>query len=135
MSLRVCGITSDWVKSLLYHMKFVKRRGSTTTKYLVDDFVAIKGQFLADIVMVKELQEIPDDLILNWDHMGISIVPGSAWTMGQKGQQHVELLALDDKRQITAVVITGKLLPFQLIYQGKTSACLPKVTGLAYHLH
>ena len=61
--------------------------------------------------MVKELQEIP---ILNWDHMGISIVLGSAWTMNQKGQQHVELLALDDKRQITAVVcgsLTGNLLP------------------------
>jgi len=38
--------------------------------------------------MVKELQEIPGDLILHWDHMGINIVPG---------QQHVELLILDDK--------------------------------------
>ena len=38
---------------------------------------------------------------------------------------------MDDKRQVTAVVcgsLTGKLLPFQLIYQGKTSVCLPKVT-------
>ena len=34
-------ITSNWAKSLLYCMKFVKRRGSTTTKYLVDDFEAI----------------------------------------------------------------------------------------------
>ena len=76
---------------------------STTTKYLVNDFDAIKGQFLADIVMVKELQEISDDLILNWDHTGINIVPSSAWTMDQKGQQHVDLLALDDKRQITAI--------------------------------
>jgi len=79
----------DWAKSLY------KRRGSTTTKYLVDDFEAIKSQFLADVVMVKELQEIPGDLILNWDHTGINIVPGSTWTMDQKGQQHVELL--DDK--------------------------------------
>ena len=124
-------ITSNWAKSLLYRMKFVKRRGSTTTKYLVGDFESIKCQFLADIVMVKTLLEIPDDLILNWDHTGINIVPGSSWTMDQKGQQHVELLALDDKRQITAVVcgsLTGNLLPFQLIYQGKTAACLPKVT-------
>ena len=41
---------------------------------------------------------------MNWDHTGINIVPGSAWTMDQKGQQHVKLLTLDDKRQITAVV-------------------------------
>ena len=76
-------ITSDWAKLLLHCIKFVKRRGSTTLKYLVDDFDVIKGQFLADIVMVKELQGIPDDLILNWDHMGINIVPGSAWAMDQ----------------------------------------------------
>jgi len=82
--------------------------------------------------MVKMLQKIPDDLILNWVHTGnINLVPGSAWTMDQNGQQHVELLALDNKWQITTVVcgsLTGNLLPFQLIYQGKTSACLPKVT-------
>ena len=41
--------------------------------------------------MVKELEEIPDDLILNCDHTGINIISGSAWTMDQKGQQRVEL--------------------------------------------
>ena len=74
--------------------------------------------------MVKALLEIPDDLILNWDHMGINIVPGSAWTMDQKGQQHVELLAFDDKQQITAVVcgsLTGNLPPFQLISPALTT--------------
>ena len=68
-------------------------------------------------------------MVLNWDHTGINVVPGSAWTLDQKGKQRVELLALDDKRQITAVVcgsLSGNLLPFQLIYQGKTAACLPK---------
>ena len=122
-------ITSDWAKSLLYCMHFVKRRGSTTTKQLVDDFEAIKMQFLADLVIVKLSQEVPDDLVLNWDHTGINVVPGSAWTLDQKGKQRVELLALDDKRQITALVcgsLSGNLLPFQLIYQGKTAACLPK---------
>ena len=73
-------ITSDWEKSLLYCMKIVKRRGSTTTKYLVNDFDAIKGQFLADIVMVKELQEIPDDLILNWDReLALFLVLHGPW--------------------------------------------------------
>ena len=37
-------ITSTWAKSLLYCMKF---EGSTTTKYLVDDFEAIKNQILS----------------------------------------------------------------------------------------
>ena len=97
-------VTSCWAKSLLYCMKFVKSRGSTITKYLFDDFEAIKKQVLADVVMVKQLQEIPDDLVLNWDHTGINRVPGSAWTMDQKGQWYIQLLALDDEQQITAVV-------------------------------
>ena len=50
--------------------------------------------------------------------------------MDQKSQQHIQLLALDDKRKNTAVVcgsLTGNLLPFQLIYQSKATTCLPEV--------
>ena len=39
------------------------------------------------------------------------------------------MVGLEDKRQITAVLcgtLSGDTLPFQLIYAGKTSACLPK---------
>lgn len=45
---------------------------------------------------------------------------------------------MDDKRQITAVIcasLTGKLLPFQVIYQGTTKACLPKVAGTPTDWH
>lgn len=35
-------ITLSWAKSLLYCMKFVKSRDSTTIKYLVNDFEATK---------------------------------------------------------------------------------------------
>ena len=38
-------ITPNWTKSLLYCIHFVKRRGSTTTKQLVNDFETIKMQF------------------------------------------------------------------------------------------
>ena len=36
---------------------------------------------------------------------------------------------VDDKRQITVVICataSGIFLPFQIIYQGKTPACLPR---------
>ena len=42
---------------------------------------------------------------------------------------------IDDKRQITAtftVSMTGKFLPTQFIYEGKTRICLPKFDFLAY---
>ena len=53
----------------------------------------------------------------------MKIVPSSNWTMEKK---HVEIAAIGDKHQITAVLactLTGTLLPMQLIYEGKTEKC------------
>ncbi len=77
---------------------------------------------------VTVMEEIPCELILNWDHTGISIVPGSSWTMELKGSKRVEIVGISDKRQITAVfcgTAAGHFLPLQFIYQGETRACLP----------
>ena len=111
-------------------MQFVKRRGSTNKKILVHDFEAIKTQFLTDVTAVVQMEDIPKDLVLNWDHTGVNIVPGLSWAMDLKGQQRVEIAAMNDKRQMTLVVcgsLSGYVLPFQLIYQGKTAASIPKV--------
>ena len=48
-----------------------------------------------------------------------------------EGSKKVSIIGIDDKRQITLVLaaaMTGKLLPLQLVYQGKTKACLPSVS-------
>ena len=74
-------LTKNWAKSLLYRMNFVKRRGSSAAKIMVKNFDEVKEQFLLDIRGVVEMEEIPPDLILNWDQTAISIVPGSSWTM------------------------------------------------------
>lgn len=83
-------------------------------------------------------QEIPFDLIINCDQTGLNIVPGSKWTMDKKGSKRVEIAGMDDKRQITAVIcgsMSGKLLPFQIIYTGKTEKSLPKVSGIPKDWH
>ena len=80
-------ITVNWAKSLLYRMGFIKRRGSTTMKMTVSDFEIIKEQFLFDIQTVVEMENIPMELVFNWDQTGVSIVPGSAWTMELKGSK------------------------------------------------
>ena len=74
------------------------------------------------------MEEVPNDLIINWDHTGINYVPTSNWTMAEEGSSRVEIIGLGDKRQITAVLactLSGKFLPPQVIYSGKTSHCLP----------
>ena len=48
--------------------------------------------------------------------------------MEKEGTKRVEIIAADDRRQITAVfagTATGDFLPPQLIYKGTTTRCLP----------
>ena len=74
------------------------------------------------------LEEIPAELILNWDQTGLNIVPSSAWIMEQKGATQVELTGLNNKHQITAVFcgsLAVDFLPIQLVYQGKIPRCHP----------
>lgn len=49
-------------------------------------------------------------------------MPGSSWTLAQKGAKRNEMIGLDDKHQTMAVVygiLSDDFLPLQLIYTGK----------------
>ena len=89
----------------------------------------MKEKYLLNIQAAVDIADIPMDLVLNWDHTVVNIVPGSQWTMAEKGSKRVECNGVDDKQQITIVVCgtaSGIFLPFQVIYKGKTPACLPR---------
>jgi hypothetical protein len=76
------------------------------------------------------MEEIPLELILNWDQTGIRIVPSNTWTMDKQGVKRVEIGGSGAKRLITAVFcgsIVGDFLPIQLIYQGKTARYHPRL--------
>ena len=123
-------LTQNWALSLLERMKFVKRKGYTAkSKQSVTDFIKQKEDFLWEVVVTVEMEDIPVDLVLNWDQMGIKIVPSSTWTMELQGLKHVEITGISDKRQVTAVFcgnLWGNFLPLQVIYQGKTHQCHPQ---------
>ena len=94
----------DWTYSLLHRMNFVQRKVTTAkSKHAVAEFRELKEQFLAEVVATVEMEEIPPELILNWDQTGIKIVPSSTWTMEQRGTKCVDLVGAGDKRLITAV--------------------------------
>ena len=78
-------LTKVWAKSLLQHLNFVKRKATTSAKVEPSHFKELKEQFLLDIKAVVEIEDITSDLILNWDHTGINIVPSSTWTMEARG--------------------------------------------------
>ena len=118
-------ITNYWAKNLLQRMGFVKRRGTTKAKVTVEDFDAVKEQYLLDVKNVIEMDEIPDQLVINWDQTGIHYVPVSSWTM-DKGKKRIEIVGSEDKRQaVFAGSLARDFLPIQLVYKGKTQRCLP----------
>ena len=90
-------LTKYWGKGLLTRMGLVKRKASTKAK------VEVKAQYLLDIKAVVEMEEIPFDLVIHCDQTGIQYVPVGSRTMEKAGSKGVEIVAVDDKRQITAV--------------------------------
>ena len=84
-----------------------------------------------DIRSVIMLDSIPAKLIINWDYTGLNYVPASSRTLEVKGSQKFPIAAIDDKRQITVVLVcslAGDFLPPHFIYGGKTPGCLPKAS-------
>ena len=124
------SLTKNWGKSFLKRMGFVKRRASTSAKVMPDKFDELKAQYIFDVKVNIEMDEIPADLVINWDQTGIHYIPVGQWTIEKAGSKRVEIVANDDKHQITAVLagsLTGEFLPPQLIYKGTTPRCLPTV--------
>ena len=121
-------LSREWAKSVLRRMGYSKRRASSSTKISPENFADVQKLFLNDIRSVVVMEDIPEDLILNWDQTAMKIVPSSSWTMEKRGCKRVKISAADDKRQITAVFacsMSGTFLPVQLIYKGTTQRCLP----------
>ena len=123
-------LSRGWALSLLQRMGFVKRKAATEKKQQLSEseFLCRKSAFLKSIGSLVHAHNIPPDLIFNWDQTGICLVPTGSYTMEQRGATRVEIACLNDKRQITAtlaVTMSGKFLPFQLLYEGKTERCHP----------
>jgi len=122
-------LNKGWAQYLLHRMGYVKRKATTKAKVTVENFAQLKSDYLLEIKNVIAMDEIPSQLVINFDQTGLNIVPTSDWTMEAEGSKRVEVIGKDDKRQLTAVLactLDGDFLPAQIIYQGTTPCCLPK---------
>ena len=81
--------------------------------------------FLLDVKNAVQMDEICEDMIVNWDQTGVNYVPISSWTMEQEGSKRIELIGKDDKRQLTVLfagLLSGNLLSIQNIYVPRESS-------------
>ena len=123
-------LTKAWAQSLLNCMGFVKCRGTTKCSISAENFESLREEYLNNVSTTVIMEDIPPEMVLNWDQTGLRIIPSKSWTMEKRGSRRVELKGIDDKRQITATLCgtsTGVFLPPQIIYQGKTNRCHPTI--------
>ena len=124
-------VTKGWLQSLYSRMN-MSRRMVTTSRPIVTSSLwkEVRTQFHNDIASAVLKYNIPDKLILNIDQTPSKYVPTENVTMAETGSKHVSRKGGNDKRGITVTLseaITGKILPFQLIYTGETARSLPSV--------
>jgi len=116
-------LIEDRAKSLPNRMGYVKRRACSKAKVDVEHFEKLKRAFLMNITNIITMNEILPQLAINFDQTAINFVPTPSWTMEKEGAKRVEMMGIDNKRQMTAVFgasLSGDFLPPQLVYEGKT---------------
>ena len=77
-------------------MGYVKRKCSNAGKISVSHFKKIQDTFLADIQAEVVMNEIPHELIINWDQT-LQLVPTGQWTMHRAGEKVIPIANSDDK--------------------------------------
>ena len=88
----------------------------------------VRTQLHNDIASAVLKYNIPNELILSIDQRPSKFVPTENVTMAETGSKHVSRKDGNDKRSITVTLSetnAGMILPFQLIYTGKTARSLP----------
>ena len=123
------NVTNGWIDYLYRRLNF-SRRCATTSRPTITRLIwtEIRHLYLYNIAEVVLRYSIPDALIINVDQTPSKYVCVDKTTMAEKGSKHVSKRGSDDKRAITATLsetLSGQILPFQLIYTGKTKRSLP----------
>jgi hypothetical protein len=81
------------------------------------------------VATLCSMHSILDCLVVNFNQTRVHLKPFSERTYEVKGAKQVLSLGKEDKRQFTvlgSVAADGVLLPFQVVFQGKTRQVLPK---------
>ena len=85
----------------------------TKTTLFKAEFELAKKAYLKSIKTAVADGKIPKELVINWHQTGVNVVPASQWTQNWRSTITV------------AGAMSGQILPFQVLYEGKTERCHP----------
>ena len=124
LSLKNIKTTPMWGRSILQRLGFLRRVATTGKGEVTEGARKEAGlQHHFQIVNITEKHNIPTSLVLNSDQTPSKYVTVGRTTLAPKNSTRVGLAGSTDKRSITltlTVALNGKILPFQIIYGGKT---------------
>ena len=124
------GVSIQWVGQFLRNrMGFSRRKGTTSAQKLPDDWEAKVEDMVQRLALLVSRHKLPPAMVVNADQTAVQLMNGHNYTYAPKGSKVVKIQGKDDKRNFTVNVpmnANGLLLPFQVIFQGKTERCLPK---------
>ena len=58
---------------------------------------------MEELKSIVTVDEIPTEVVMNWDHTGHKIVLTSSWSMKKGRKKRVEIVGENDHKQITAI--------------------------------
>ena len=96
----------------------MKCKATWTSHKIPDDFEDIKTAYLNNISNIIKEHSISPCMVVNFDQTGTKMIPVSDWNLELQGSKQIDIIALDDKREVTtllAVSLTGELLSPQTI--------------------
>ncbi len=105
------------------------RQTTGAARKLLEDWVVQGEEMAFQVAVLCSMHSVPNCLVVNFDQMGVHLKPFSERTYEVKGAKQVLNLGKEDKRQFTVLgsaAANGVLLPFQVVFQGKTGQVLPK---------
>ena len=91
------NLSKGWEQYLLQRMGYVKWKATSKAKVGVKNFAEIKEIFQLEIKHVIVMDEIPAQLVINFDQTGLNIVPVSDWMMEVERSKRVEVAGIDSK--------------------------------------
>ena len=71
-------LKKSWAKYFLLSLNFVKRKATTKKPiFTPSNFEELKSQYLMDIMAVVTMEDVPEEMIVNWDQTAIKYIPVS----------------------------------------------------------
>ena len=87
--------------------------------------------YFHSIVTTIENKKISKSLVINLDQTQSNYVPGHNKTLAPKDVKNVLIAGSTDKRTFTttfSITMDGQFLPMQIVYGGKTSKSIPRLS-------